>query len=290
VVLLRLLITRPRAQAMAWVQALQLQLRPHVPATVRVEVDVQALPLLAIEPAPEAGPVRAAWQCVPAMRQVMFVSSNAVEQFFALKPERAGWPASTRAGATGPGTTAALRKAGVPAELIDQPAAEAGRFDSEALWQLIGPRAWQGQDVLVVRGQQGRDWLADQWQAAGARVHFVQAYQRCAERWTDVELKLVREAHNAPQQHLWHFSSSESVALLPALAVAAGVPSLAMPHLAMPHPALAGSTVLATHERIGQALRALGVPEVCVIAPTREAVLLHVQARAGALALGQSAP
>src|SRR5207253_9162201 len=114
---------------------------------------------------------------------VVFVSPNAAQQFFALQPSgRAGWPAGVVAAAVGPGTSAVLREGGVPVQALVEPAAEAARFDSEALWAQLAAREWSGRSVLVVRGDGGREWLADTLRAHGASVDFVAAYRRVAPR------------------------------------------------------------------------------------------------------------
>ncbi|MFY9511768.1 MAG: uroporphyrinogen-III synthase, partial [Rubrivivax sp.] len=98
---MRVIVTRPPAQAAAWVAQLQAR-----------AVDALALPLIHIAPVADPAPLRAAWQALPGVALLMFVSANAVAQFFAQRPEGAAWPAGTRAGSTGPGTTAALQDAG----------------------------------------------------------------------------------------------------------------------------------------------------------------------------------
>ena len=105
----RLIVTRPRAQALPWVKALR-----------EYGVDAVALPLIAIEPLADPAPLRAAWAALPRLDWVMFVSANAVERFFAERPAGAAWPQGLRAGSPGPGTRLALQAAGVTA--IDEPA------------------------------------------------------------------------------------------------------------------------------------------------------------------------
>ena len=68
-----------------------------------------------------------------------------------------------------------------PAHLrIVSPAVDAAQFDSEALWERLRSRDWNGARVLVVRGDGGRDWLADRLRDAGATVATVGAYRRIA--------------------------------------------------------------------------------------------------------------
>ena len=45
---------------------------------------------------------------------------------------------------TGPGSVAALLRAGVPLAAIDAPSEAAAQFDSEALWQVVQPQVRAG--------------------------------------------------------------------------------------------------------------------------------------------------
>ena len=241
-----LIVTRPAAQADDWVQALQALGQPAV-----------ALPLLDIAPVADAAPLRAAWQALPTLDLVMFVSANAVLHFFAQAPAGATWPAGPRAGCTGPGTAAALLAAGVPAAQVVAPAPDAPSFDSEALWLLLAPEDWAGRRALVVRGEDGRDWLADQLRVRGAELAFVAAYRRCAPQPDAAGRTLLARALAAPADHLWLFSSSEAVAQLRTLAPAAD---------------WSHSAALASHPRIAQTARELGFGDVRLTAPAPAAV------------------
>jgi len=133
-----LLVTRPQPQADEWVAQLAQQ-----------GLQALALPLLAIAPASDEASVRQAWQSLPALALVMFVSPNAVLRFFALRPAGQPWPPGLLAGGTGPGSRRALLDAGLPEALIRTPGAHdpayAGPFDSEALWPLLAAQSWASQ-------------------------------------------------------------------------------------------------------------------------------------------------
>jgi uroporphyrinogen-III synthase len=221
---------------------------------------------LGIEPAPDAGAVRAAWTQVPGAALVMFVSANAVSHFFAARPVGGAWPAGTLAGSTGPGTSAALREAGVPAAQIAEPD-PAGPFDTEALWQRMAGLDWSGRTVLVVRGEGGRDWLAEQLRAAGAKVHFVAAYRRVAPDLGGAGERLVQAALDQPATHRWHFSSSEAIE-----------------HLRQACPAAdwTASQALATHPRIADAARRAGFGSVSLVGVHPADVAAALQALPGA--------
>jgi uroporphyrinogen-III synthase len=63
-----------------------------------------------------------------------------------------------------------------------------------------------------------RDWLAQQFDRAGAKVEFLAAYQRCAPALDPPALQLLAAAVADPASHVWLFSSSEAVVRLRAMA------------------------------------------------------------------------
>lgn len=231
---MRVIVTRPAAQGRAFVQRLQ-----------ALGVDAVGLPLIGIEPPSDPGAVRQAWTTLDERALVMFVSANAVERFFAAQPAGVHWPAAVRAGATGPGTTAALHAAGVPAAAIDAPAVPP--FETEALWQQLRLRDWAGRQVLVVRGEQGRDWLAAQMRAAGATVRFVAAYARRLPQLDAAGRALLAQVCAESRGCAWLFSSAEAAVNLGVLAPAAD---------------WSAATALATHPRIAAAAHRLGFGRV----------------------------
>jgi uroporphyrinogen-III synthase len=258
-----LIVTRPRAQADVWVQALQ-----------ALGHSAQALPLIGIAPAADPRPVLAAWQRMHEFAFVMFVSANAVQQFFALRPMALNWPAGLRAGATGPGTTAALLQAGLALQAVVQPAASAAVLDSEALWARLRHENWAGRRVLVVRGEDGRDWLADVLNERGAQVAFVAAYQRQLPALSATEIALLKLALAEPATHLWLFSSSQAVAHLQALA---------------PQADWRGSAAWASHPRIAQAAGDAGFAQVGLVGPAVDSVAAALVRLAQGHGVGQMA-
>jgi uroporphyrinogen-III synthase len=270
------IVTRPAREAAQWVQELSQQ-----------GVRAQALPLIQVGPVPELAPLQAAWRQLPAFAAVMFVSANAAEQFFAAKPASASTTAFTaegalqlRAWATGPGTTAALLRAGVAPAVLDAPPADAAQFDSEALWARVSHQVQAGSRVLIVRGRDavaldatgaadtvapdaagvGRDWLAQRLQQAGARVEWVVAYQRTAPVWLAPERALAQQA--ASDGSVWLFSSTQAVTHLLAL---------------LPGQAWTAARAVATHARIAQALRNAGFGRVTESRPTLRDVMASIE-------------
>ena len=241
----RVVVTRPAAESARWVRDFQDR-----------GFEVLALPLIEIGPAPDIAAVRAAWRGIAGFAALMFVSGNAVTQFFAQRPVDAA-ELTARAWAPGPATAQALLAAGVPFALIDAPDGDAPQFDSEALWQRVAVQVAAGQRVLIVRGAggdgqgAGRDWLAAQIQAAGASVEYVVAYVRSPPLWSAAQSADAQRA--AADGSVWLLSSSESIANLPRLDWSA-------------------ARAVATHPRIARAARQAGFGVVCESRPTVEAI------------------
>jgi uroporphyrinogen-III synthase len=246
----RVIVTRPAEQATDWVDALR-----------ALGIDAVALPLIGIQPLADLAPLQRAWSELAGCALVMFVSPNAVRHFFAAAC--GPWPPQLLAGSTGPGTSAALRAAGVTADQLVEPPADAPTFDSEALWPRLAGRDWRGRRVLIVRGEDGRDWFAETVRSAGAEVQFVAAYRRAGPDWGPRQVALLTEALAAPQRHLWLFSSSEAVRHL---AQRAGDADWSRAQAAASHP------------RIASAAREAGFGVVHEVRPAPVAVAALVRA------------
>jgi len=264
---MRVIVTRPKQEARQWVDAL-----------ADAGYDAVALPLIGVLPPPNPEAVQAAWQRLHSFDAVMFVSGNAVDNFFALKPPVA--PVLDEAGAikirafvTGPGSFAALKRAHVDPASIDMPDRDAGQFDSEALWAVVGQRVQPGYRILIVRGAgsaevqadgaadgAGRDWFADRVRAAGGSVEFVVSYQRRAPEMAPNALALAQVA--ASDGSVWLFSSSEAIGNL--VAACAGQ-------------SWAQAKAVVTHSRIAQTARAAGFGVVSESRPTLPALMASIE-------------
>jgi len=257
---MRVIVTRPLQQAQTTVAALRGQ-----------GIDAVALPLIDIVPAQDVQPLQQAWRELERFACVMFVSANAVLHFMHQRPLQRVWPLQVLAASTGPGTSQALRQAGVPALALVEPAAEV--FDSEALWQRLKDRDWTARRVLVVRGESGRDWLAEQLGAAGAQLQFVAAYGRAAPTFDAAGQALLGQALAQPSAHLWAFSSAQALGHLQKLAHGAD---------------WSGARAVVSHPRIADSARQMGFGQVelgqvtpdALAAALRVAQGRHLQLRA----------
>ncbi len=215
---------------------------------------------------------------------VVFVSPNAIDHAFAALSS--AWPTQIPVGVVGPGSVAALARQGVtaPAYTIISPAAGATvtetptdpRYDSEALHAAIeahfGADGLKDKRVLIVRGDGGREWLADALSAAGANVEKVAAYRRIVPEpsmrdWERIHALL------AGEPHAWLLTSSEGVRNLE---------ELAREHLTVDETLTLKHVPLVTpHPRIAEASRQAGFDRITVSGAGDERI---VQALAGIFA------
>jgi uroporphyrinogen-III synthase len=249
----RVLVTRPAIQAAQWVEQLAAR-----------GVDAAALPLIDIGSAADPSALTQAWAALPSQTLTVFVSPNAVRQFFAHRPPATEWPPQTWAGSTGPGTSRELVAQGVPAARIVEPAGDAPQMDSEALWARLEARDWAGASVLFVRGETGRDWLADVLVRRGARVAGVAAYRRTAPEFDGTRQVLARAALAEPARHAWLFSSSEAIGNLSRTVAWAAPQDWARSWAIVTHPRIAERAALAGFGRISSVRPLLDDVVACI--------------------------
>lgn len=221
-------ITRPRAQAEPLAEA--------VAALGRTPV---VLPLLDIGPADDPERLRAVLARLAEFALVAFVSPNAVDAAFA-HVER--WPAGVPLAVVGEGSRMALARHGVTsASAAIYCPAEQDPSDSEHLLKQLDLASLAGRRVLIVRGDSGRELLADQLRAAGAQVETVAAYRRSVPLLTP-ELAARLDALLV-QQNDWIITSSEALrglaGLVGQLDPVAGQNRLRDQHLIVPHARIA---------------------------------------------------
>jgi uroporphyrinogen-III synthase len=262
----RVIITRPRTEATPWLNAIDAS-----------GFSSWSLPLIDVHPTPLAQGVESAWSRLGSFDAVMFVSRNAAQHFFVRKPLItpafcAQAAMKTVAFATGPGSFSTLRRMGAEPEFIVSPDLEAGKFDSEALWEVVRGRVVPGYRVLIVRGStvgagqspspdgSGRDWFAQQVREAGGEVEFVVSYERSCPEW---DAGTTRQAEGASHDgSVWVFSSSEAIRNLQQCCAGTG---------------WSRARAVVTHHRIGAAARAAGFGQVLESKPLLPALLASIE-------------
>lgn len=161
-----IVVTRPQAQA-----------APLVEAIAAAGGQPLLFPLLEIFPAVDGLALNEAIAHLADYALLVFISPNAVSHSVPAILARGAWPAGLRPAAVGPGTVKALAAHGVTGCL-----APTERFDSEALLALpeLASSQLHGRRVLILRGDGGRELLADTLRERGATVDCVTCYRRSA--------------------------------------------------------------------------------------------------------------
>ena len=250
------IITRPRAQAGA--------LAAQVAALGR---EVVLLPLLEIFPLPDQSALIAALADLARYAMVAFVSPNAIDAAFAHVKQ---WPAGVALAVLGEGSRAALARHGLDGSnaTIVSPS-DPARSDSENLLQTLDLAALAGKQVLIVRGESGRELMADGLRAAGAIVTTVAAYRRSVPQLTPelrAQLLALLERDND-----WIITSSEALRGLLALVGQLGAPA-AVAKMQQQH-------VIVPHARIAESAKALGLARLTLCGSGDERLLAALQSR-----------
>ena len=159
---LGVVITRPREPAEVLAAALE-----------REGALTFVFPTLEIEDvAPSAG-ADAALAALPGAALAIFVSAHAVQKGLPAVRARGPWPADVPVAAVGEATAEALRNSGF-ARVISPPE----RHDSDGLLALAPLQRVQGKQVVIFRGQGGRERLKEVLEQRGARVSYLESYRR----------------------------------------------------------------------------------------------------------------
>ena len=204
------LVTRPRHQAADLAAAIEqrggmaicfpsIDIVPRDPAAVGADADRLPRPDIAI-----------------------FVSSNAVAHGldFALH---------ARIAAIGPATAAAIEAAGRRVDIRS-----ATGFDSEHLLAKADLADMSGKTVRIIRGQDGRELLADTLRRRGARVDYLAVYESRMPQYTAADIDALVERWQAGDIDVVTVMSVASLANLVALLPPAGTALLARTLLVTP--------------------------------------------------------
>jgi uroporphyrinogen-III synthase len=159
---LRVLVTRPEHQADPLCQLIE----QHGGVAIRC-------PTLVIAEPRDWTPVLAILDQLADYDLAIFTSANAVDRALPLIQERGGFPPRLDIAAIGRATARALERHGVTRCLRPEQG-----FTSEALLALPRLRQVKGQNMVIVRGEGGREHLVDALKERGARVDCAAVYRR----------------------------------------------------------------------------------------------------------------
>ena len=220
------------------------------------------IPLLAIEALPEAPALAQIADRLAEYRAVIFISANAVRIAWPTLTRNAAlvWPSNVAAATVGPGTTRELKARGVSHVVMP-----VRRFDSEGLLSepFFAENLCRDQRFALIRGEGGRDVLAQTLRARGACVDEATVYQRGLHPLALQQLRAWVNADPAPAMLL--ISSSESLERT----MSAASDDLATALRALP--------LLVPHPRIAESARRLGFEQVAVSEGGDEGMLAYLQ-------------
>ena len=157
-----IVITRPAAQAQAFAARIAAE-----GATPLV------FPAIEIVDTPDATALAAAIDRLDAFDLAIFISPNAVNRAMNLVRARRAWPPGLRVAAIGRGSARELARYGFADVIVPE-----RRFESEALLALPALADVAGWQVLIFRGDGGRELLGDTLEQRGARVAYAECYRR----------------------------------------------------------------------------------------------------------------
>lgn len=178
----------------------------------------------------------------------IFISPNAVAYALPAVLRKRPWPIGLNVAAVGQGTAAALRAQGFTRVIVPAEGA-----DSEALLacEALSAAAIHGKTVLLFKGIGGRDLLASELQARGARVLAAPCYRRMP---PEQDFSALETLHRSGRLDGIVFSSSEAVRYFAAL-----IPESRLGLLSQ-------TPVFCPHARIGEAAAAIGCKNICLTA------------------------
>jgi uroporphyrinogen-III synthase len=252
----QVVITRPRAQADALARALA--------ATGRVAV---VLPLLEISALPDQSALAATLARLGDYALVAFVSPNAIDAAFA---HIGAWPAHVTLAVLGEGSRAALKRHGISdasTAIVSPP--DPAHSDSEHLLLGLDLASLAGRRVLIVRGESGRELMAESLRAAGVLVDTVAAYRRAVPALTPALAETLGALLAQPND--WIITSSEAlrglIELVRQLDPAHGVEKMQRQRLIVPH------------ARIAETARSFGLDRITLTGSGDERLLAALQSR-----------
>jgi len=199
-------ITRPLAQA-----------RPLAERVAALGRTVELLPLLEIHALADTAPLLAALAklTAPATLASAAAATTSAAAATAVPPATAATPATlvtpyyALVAFVSPNAIDAAFAHVTPANAHIVSPADSAHSDSEHLLQTLDLAALRGRRVLIVRGESGRELMADGLRAAGADVTVVAAYRRDVPALTPALSATLQRL--LAQQNDWIVTSSEAL-------------------------------------------------------------------------------
>ena len=239
----RILVTRPAAQAGKLAEMIEEKGGEPV-----------LFPLIEIGATDDTSHLQRAITRLDDYSLAVFISPNAVDFSVPLILATRSWPARLQAAAIGPSTVAQLAASGIEHVIVPTE-----RFDSEALLEQPEFQAERvaGKKVLILRGNGGREQLADTLRERGASVDAVTCYHRAA----PTDGTFLRSLLHKESLDALTISSSEGLRNLLALLDTGNGKSLPT------------TPVFVPHQRIAEMAAALGLQTVVLTRPADAGII-----------------
>ncbi|KRB88983.1 uroporphyrinogen-III synthase [Noviherbaspirillum sp. Root189] len=250
-------ITRPLTQAQPLAERLRAAGR-----------DTLVFPLLEILPLEDESKLISSLAGLDAYALVAFVSPNAIDMAFR---HLTTWPEGVSIAVMGEGSRAALEAHGItPATTRIISPANRLRTDSQTLLETLDIDALRGKRVLIIRGETGRELLADALRAKGVQVEQLAAYRRVAPGLDHTRRRQLSELVHGDAE--WIITSSEALRILLDLVRdlegASGVVKMQQHRLVVPH------------VRIAETARSLGFHRIAETGSGDDQLIAALQFRA----------
>ncbi len=193
---LTIVVTRPQHQAQNLRSALE-----------AAGAQVILFPTLEILPPLDSAICHALLDRITEFQIAIFNSPNAVEFGLRELARVGGLPAHIQVGAVGAGTARALAAAGHAPQLTPKE-----EFNSEALLAIDALNNVRDKNILIFRGDGGRELLADTLRARGASVAYAEVYRRAKpvidpkpllDAWTHNKLDAIVVTSNESLENLF---------------------------------------------------------------------------------------
>lgn len=250
-------ITRPLAQA-----------KPLAQQVAALGRDAIVFPLLEILPLSDTTKLRSVLGKLDCYALVAFVSPNAIDAAFEHVTH---WPPQLPLAVVGEGSKAALAQHGLtPANATIISPVDRLRTDSQTLLEVIDIEALRGKKVLIIRGETGRELLADALREKGIEVEQLAAYRRTAPVLDDDRRQTLLRLLDASAD--WVITSSEALRfLLQMVRDVAGEAGVAK---------MQQQTLIVPHIRIAETAQSLGFTSIRQTGSGDEPLLAALQFRA----------
>jgi len=163
-------------------------------------LEIHSSPVLTVSEVPDPG----------AFDLVVFVSRAAVNGYTKQLGSSFVWPSRVLVACMGPTTALAIKRTWSDIAHVVHPDADHAR-DSEALWPLLKELTIPIRSVLIVRGQDGRDWLANRLYETGVSVLIHQAYERVYAQWSESIVTQLNQWADMSSQVVWLLTSAHGI-------------------------------------------------------------------------------